>query len=612
MHDGKLADIYVIPEEDRIQELEEKVQYYMETTPESPRNTILYRPTKRPDFTSNTDRKIWERTEIERCRKGFNGLTGKNYFYINYCYMQHGARGKILPDFRVADKMWWDLMHECQTSNQYGIVCVKRRRVGASWKEAADALHDAIFNSLYHVGMNSMSEKDSIELFLKVKYIYSNLPGFLRSSSEAGNTKMSLFFASRKKDEYGNHILVGPQSRITVVPPTDSAYEGLLLHKWICDEAGKIGNLPQLWAYTEPCLLTGLQRTGTPVLFGTSGDITKDGAGLREMWDNSESYDLKKFFFAGWMGLDGCYDEYGNDYKEDAVRYIIYKRYKKRNLSPKSYYDFVQQYPLTTEEAFAIAPTKGLGDPVLLNTQISELRKNPPETKRGFFKMDSEGVVSFVPSQSGKFIIYEDPKDNQPYISGCDPADHDDVFETASDLSMYIMTQPMGLEGSKIVAEYTDRPAKLSKYYDQALMALIYYNNSQMLIENNRYRMISYFEENGYKKLLKSAPISIKQFRQRAANTPGVRMNDDMKGYLEELVHEYIDDYYYLIPSLPLLEEFPKYGSQNTDKVMAFGVTLIFLKELRRRTRTYDEQQKMQSLNKLVRGPGGHLVRQVE
>ena len=124
----------------------------------------------------------------------------------------------------------------------------RSRRVGASWKEAADVMHDMMFRKYYHVGVNSKSEKDSIHLFRKMTFIYENLPAFMKANIGSKNG-MNVEYFIWGKDEANNKIKKGNQNELTVVAPTDSAYEGLMLHKWVCDEAGKIPNLGQMWSF---------------------------------------------------------------------------------------------------------------------------------------------------------------------------------------------------------------------------------------------------------------------------------------------------------------------------------------------------------------------------
>jgi hypothetical protein len=576
--------ITYVPKDQYEPELEAEVEKFLRISPVLPQNKVLHKRVAIPTFKSPTAKAAWEREEIDRCKYGHNGMTGKMYFFFNYGFIQNLSGGKIAPDFRVADDEWFKLVQECQDSREWGIVCVKRRRVGMSWKESADVLHDTLFTPFYQVGMNSKSEKDSYLLFLKVKFMYDNLPPFLRIKASS-KTKSTLDFSFFVKDELGNKIKKGTQSKITVVAPTDSAFEGWMLGKWVCDEAGKIVNLPQMWSYTEDCLMEETIRVGFPILFGTSGDIGKDGKGLKKMWDNAEIHKLKRFFFAGWMGLGA--DKYGNDNREELIRWIVYQRHLRKGLSSKMYADFLQRYPLTIKEAFAQASTGGVGDLVKIHNQVDSLKENPVRAVQGRFALNAAGDVVYKPDDKSPGRLYEYAKTgiDRLYVAGSDPADHDDADETASDLSTYIMRKEYGMDVPRIVFEYTDRPKYLDDYYDQTILALMYYNNCKILIERNRYRMIQYFEAAGQKQLLRSAPQGIMRLTRGRSDVIGVNMTAALKEYGEALIEEYIRDYSEHIPSVKLLEEFPKYGADNTDRVMAFMITLLQLKEDRMNAR---------------------------
>jgi hypothetical protein len=244
-----------------------------------PTNTIKYDYVKVPEFREpESAREFWVE-QIRRCKEGYNGMAGKMYFFYNFCWIENIGKGRIRPQFRVIDNEWFKYIEDAQKSRKYGIVCVKRRRVGASWKEAADVLHDCLFMKNFHVGMNSKSERDSILLFRKVKFLYNALPDALRARTTS-STKMFLDFSYI---DPSNKKKLGNNSDITVVAPTDSAYEGMMLNKLIIDEAGKIVNLPQIWSYAEDCLMQETRREGLVIIFGTSGDVGKEGAGLMEM-----------------------------------------------------------------------------------------------------------------------------------------------------------------------------------------------------------------------------------------------------------------------------------------------------------------------------------------
>lgn len=588
-------DFKLINPENYILEIEDKVKAYLRSSINLP----YYKKQERsvePD--SNDPSKIsqWRIEEITKCHKGSGDVCGKMYFFFNYVFMKNIKGGLIRPEFRACDAEWFKLIEECQNGEDgWGVVCVKRRRVGASWKEAADVVHDMLFKKHFQVGMNSKSDRDSEHLFSKVLFIFDRLPSWMRVKLGRKNGMHLEYYKYNYYDSDGNRASIeevkklgaanfhkkkeGQDSSIIVVPPTDSAYEGMMLNKWVCDEAGKIDNLPQIWSFTEDCLMQETSRAGVPILFGTSGDISTNGGGLMHMWEKAEFYKLRKFFFAGWMGL--VCDENGNDHKEEAIRWVLYERAKREKISMKEYNDFIQRYPLTPDEAFSQSGG-GLGNIVNINAQRYNLRNNPPIESLGSFKYGDSGSVDFKVSKFGNVKIYEQPKEGCVYIAGCDPADHDDAGEQASDLSVHIMKLPSGVEPAKIVMEYCCRPNRLAEYYEQAAMSLQYYNGAKVLIENNRFRIIDYFKENDYGGLLARSPNPVANVFKKRINTIGVRMTEPFKIYMEGIISDYTDDYCEYIPSIDLLQEMVDYGHRNTDRVISFGLCLAYLKEIQK------------------------------
>lgn len=590
------AEFRPIPKAQYRPELEEQVAHLMAITPKRPINTIKHERVKVPVFNTVAEKIAWVKEERRRCIEGHNGMVGKMYFFYNYVKMENLSHGKISPEYREVDNQWFHFLETCQKSKDFGVICVKRRRVGMSWKAAADVVHDCIFHKNKHIGMNSKAELDSQLLLAKVKFIVDNLPEFFQIPTSAGNAKNHIDFSYYLTNPVTkSKIKKGNLSDVVVVAPTDNAYEGRMLSKWICDEAGKISNLRAMWTYTEDCLLQETRRVGMPVIFGTSGDVGKEGKDLKEMWKDREVYKLKAFFFAGWEGL--AVDEFGNDLKEECIRWIVYRRWELSHAGDEHLLNvFIQKYPLSVMDAFNYTEGAGIGYREKIQAQIQALTENPAEARKGYFRRNADGNVEFVPDPTAKGILYEHPKSGLKniYIAGIDPTDHDDTFEEASDLSMYIMKRRNGTEPPQIVFEYTDKPQKAEDYYDQAIMALTYYNDCKALIENNRYRMISEMDAKGYKKLLAYTPTGITKMFGVRATTPGCRMTPAMKEYLRQLLQEYVKYYCEFIPSIELLEEFMVFGAKNTDKAMAFGIALIYLKDDKRII--YEEKEGLPNL----------------
>lgn len=594
------GDLVIVKQADYVPELEEKVKYYMSITPDLPRNDKKPIRAKEPSTIDPVELRIWRMEELRRIKEGHFNMSGKMYFWYNYCKIWDIENERTFrPQFRVAQQEWFKAIEQAQASKEFGLICVKRRRFGASWVIAADVLHDCITTGMFKVGMTSKSEIDAIELFKKVKSLYEELPEWLQPATAAGNTQTSLFFGWREKNEKGNWITKGKKSEIIVKPPTETSWEGYAMRKWICDEAGKVKNLRSLFSMSNEIMKKGFRRVGTPVVFGTSGDIGKEGKELKEMWYNSDIHKLNKFFLGGWMGVDGLVDEYGNDMKEEAIRCIVYERKRREGLSTKEYNDFLQQYPLTVQEAFTSNETSGLGNQIKVNAQINSLIENPPYQKKGYFvpKIENNHIVDveFRPDVRGQCIIFEDrkPAMKNLYLAGNDPRDHD-VKDTRdiSLLSMFIMKKQDGLHPPKIVFEYTYGPNVPRDYYEQALLALIYYNNCKVLIERNKAGMITYFDERGFKHLLQTSPTGMTRLDMGTTYNIGVYLTKGVKEYSEELISEYIEDYCDLIPSRALLEECQQYKATNTDRVSAFAMCMIFLKHDKTVAKTHDSAMK--------------------
>lgn len=607
-------EFHRIPEAEYQPDLEDRVKYFVGVTPDLPKNTAKPKRAKMPQTTDPFEQEVWQREEIRRCREGHFGYSGKFYFWYNYCKIWDIERGTLfLPDFRVCQIEWFRQIHEVQESKEWGLICVKRRRIGASWLEAADVLHDVMFwnvGGFFKVGMTSKTEDDAKELFKKVKFIYDNLPLWMKPTTSAGNTATSLFFGWKEKDAKGNWQLKGLQSEIKVKAPTDTAWEGYGLRKFVVDEAGKAPALKQMFSYANDTMMVGNRRAGTPVIFGTAGDISKEGKDFKEMWYNADVYKLRQFFFGGWMGL--AVDEFGNDLKEDAIRWIIYERKRLESLSQKEYNDFLQKYPLTVQEAFTSNESQGLGNVVKINKQLNSLYENPVKEKKGFFKLDANKKPIFVPSGRGKCIIYEDPDPvyQNLYLGGLDPTDAEveEGRRDVSELALFIGKKRHGQDPPKIVFEYVDRPAVPRDFYDQALLACIYFNNTKLMVEKNKPGVITYFDEAGYKHLLATKPNSYERLVMNNTWNIGYYKDKKTTAYMEELVAEYIEDHSDIIPSKGLLEECINYGIINTDRVSAFMALMLLMKEDK-----WEAKQKTDKSNipnwGYVRGAGGVPVR---
>lgn len=566
-------------------------------------------------FSNDLLKKKWEFELLRRCEKGHDGIPGKMYFYFHFCSIKNISGGFIRPDFRVSDIIWYHILESCewtQYNRGQGVLCVKRRRGGFSWKQASDSLHDALFKEGFRIGMTSKDEAAAKDLMTKVYQMYERLPTFLKHPFSS-KTQETFVLARKDEDDLGQRTLSGNESEIYCKAPTDSCFEGEQIGKMVVDEVGKISNIETIWSMGVPTLMEETKRVGIPVLFGTAGEQTKVGVGQKEFWNNHEIYDLVRFFFPGWAGLMSSKD--GNDDIKGAVKWILKEREKLAKLdNAKKLLEFKQQYPLWVEEAFISKGGTGIGNMIKISQQLSTLEEKNSFKKEGRFRWgrDNEAKVVFEPNShfddSGKCVIYEEPHSSLDYESGCDPADHDFVQKGASKLSMYIGSHQKGTRPPKIVFSYTDRPERVNDYYEQSIMALLYFNSPKILIENNRFGMIKHYEDTGYLYLLKPEPIAINRLNKIQSKQLGVRKTVQSTREMERCINHYTDDFCDLIPDKELLEEFLVYGESNTDRAIAFGWLLVSLED------SYQSKSSKEDMDKAlpktrIRKINGRLVR---
>lgn len=579
-----------------------------------PRVEKKYKHIEIPDFSDDRRaRREWEMEEIRRCIEGYDGLPGKYYYYFNHCKIKHKSRGKIRPDFRTMDLEWFKFLEKIQKTPGKGIVCIKRRQVGMSWKAAADAVHDCQFNRDFDIGMNSKGIQDSHQLLNKVRAVYRNQSDFLRVTTST-DRRDAMLFAVYEKDQYGNNgkLKSGTESSIFVCAPTAVGHAGNQYLKLVLDEAGETEELEDIWANAEDCIIQDGLRVGTPIIFGTMGTSDKAGKGLMEFWKNNKMYDLDRFPFWGYNEL--IMDELGNDNIEESVRWVVYNRKKKENGSAKVFNKFIQKYPLTEEDAFLSTSTSGVGNPLVIKKQLNYLMDNPPEARTGRMKMIGE-TPHFEPNPMGKAVIYELPTPGlkDAATAALDPAEDDDVEKTkdSSDLGFTIVARPFGLLPPRILAEYCDRPAKLEDAYYQIALLLIMYG-VKIHIEMNKggWRAYDWFSRN-YPQLLTLTPTAANNIRQGIEMKQGVKMTKDRKLQMEGLLNDHLDNWclpkpeieWKGIQSKKFLEQCLVFGGKGKDDDLAVskGWNLIIQQADRKVAKKVLETQQNQTTYRLER-----------
>ena len=566
----------IIPANEFKEELEKDVKFYTTKALLEPQLVFKkkYTPNKYPkSFKDKGEELEYQLQEINRIINGYDGLCGKGYGWLNYAKLRDPERGKISPEFRAKQEQYFRKVEELQKKDNTGLVGFKRRRWGFSSIESWDVEHDCMTKPFFQVGMSSKSEADTKTLFRHVKFIHQSLPDWLRPRATAASRADFMQYGWYEKSPAGDKIPKGLQSWINCEPPTPTSHEGQAYSKLYIDEAGKILALGQMWATAEDCLRLNTRRVGLPIIMGTVGDIDKDGKGLKELYMNSEAYDLERFPVMGYNGL--IMDEFGNDLIEEAVRWIIYERDRMKDSSLANRMAFIQKYPLDERDAFNQVTGGGVGDMRIINDQIMNLLQEPPMKTVGRMRRKPEGGVDFVPDPNGKIIIYKRPDDTiNGYHIIVDPVEDDDIKKTrdSSEIATVVGAKPFGLNPTELVAEYSDRPLKLDEYYEQVIMLAQSYNGTKVTIEMNKggSRMRKYLEEHA-PKLLGLSPVAATSAKGGVEMKIGVKMTAERKSQMEGLMEDYIDNKAKFMPSIKILKQHKVFGDAHADDDLAIA-----------------------------------------
>lgn len=236
------------------------------------------------------------------------------------------------------------------------------------------------------------------------------------------------------------------------------------------------------------------------------------------------------FFFPSYMNSKGFYNEDG---VSDVVGAIIDELKFRVKLKYNSS-DPIQLTRRKAEYAFTITDAIMRRDSNIfpsdkLNDRILELDQNPKSLDDmwvGRLVQTKEGKVEFTPDADVKPILDYPHKDNKlegavhinkmpvkgpdgkvpwgRYIAGGDPYD-DDVSDTMSLGSIYVLD----LFTDELVCEYVGRPMFAEDYYETCRRICLFYN-AELLYENNKKGLFTYFSKTNCLYLLSDIPEFLK------------------------------------------------------------------------------------------------------
>lgn len=487
-------------------------------------------------------------------------ITGAHYFYLNWCKIDVGY-----PEYRDRDRRFFLFWDACEKDPDcYGMIFMKHRREGASWKAASLQLYYITAARNAHGGMLSKTGKDASDLFQKAVYMFRELPMFFQPIIEGTDAPKSVLSFSQPAQRMGKNNktvskTVGLNSKIDWRNTKENSYDSTKLKFFNSDECGKWeeANVEDNWQIVKPCLSEGRRVYGKALFTSTVNDMDTGGARFKSLWDDSDINErdgnnrtksgLYRYFTPAYDGYEGFIDEYGNSVVEtpntpvDGIDgYAIkmgskeYFENTRKSLAKDTnkLAEHKRQFPFTPDEALR-TPAKDCAfnaEKIYQQLEFLETTDGKLLTKGDFiWRKEPGGEVVFSPNRSsGKWLVAwlpdkEDqnaknvhrgtvrPGNESWIVSGCDPYDHDTTTDgRKSNAASYVFRKYTPADPSfshMFVCEYIARPPKVTMFYEDMIKQCIFYG-CQILVENNKPGIINYFKQLGYGAYLMNRPES--------------------------------------------------------------------------------------------------------
>lgn len=413
--------------------------------------------------------KYWEQ-ETDRCKNGYiapdgEGITGYNYFYLNYSpifklveteYTDRNGdlrkrRERILqfPSFWDYDYYYFCAIEEAEQQGKHMAVLKSRQR-GYSFKGASMLVRNYMLipgsknfavasEQKFLIGDGLLTKAWQIMDFLDQHTAWAK--------QRLVSTRMERVSGYKVTDEFGKQTERGYLSSIVGItlkndPERIRGTRGKLV---LWEEGGKFPNLLDAWRIEQPSVETddGV-AFGLMIAFGTGGTIGASFDGLKELfykpnannvlafpniWDDGRENTECGFFVPAYSNLESFdddgnqvyMDKDGNSYKEKAIQNLIDQRNKIKDggASQQSIDRFISERPIKPAEA-VLELGKNIFPRKLLMDQLTRIRTNKKLQSMKHIvdlEWDGNGQVNATEKPSGDITNYPLKKGDKPHGS---------------------------------------------------------------------------------------------------------------------------------------------------------------------------------------------------
>lgn len=532
-------------------------------------------------------------------------ITGMHYLFLNWWKIDVGY-----PKFRKVDQEYFYFLQSCvDNPNCLGMIELTKRRQGKTVR-AGVFMFDLISRSKNkNGGIQSKTAGDAKNNVFQKSIVspFKKLPDFFRpvydQSKGVTPTSELRFYRTTKRGRKSLEDLGKPEleSQIDWKSSDKYAYDGTKLHRYLGDEVGKTMEV-DVWErhnVVRFCSELDGQYIGKLLYTTTVEEMDSGGESFKRLWENSNQEErnpqgrtpsgLFRFFTPAYKTL--YFDEYGYANETLGKEYYLAERANLAN-DDRALSSIIRRNPFTIEEAFRIDGERSLFNAMKINNQLDRISWNDNIYTVGNFEWvgDRDGHVEFKPMSNGRFKVsylfeeHEDanrvikrgknflPTRKSEFVMGCDPYDHDSTVDNRrSNGAFYVYKKHNSVSNSydsSFIVEYIYRPSTARQFYEDVLKCCHYYS-CELLFEDNKVGIKTYFEDRGYSAFLMFLPGSMK---------PGLSGSVRTHQQIAEVTEDYIENHVDNVCFSELLKDWLEFDISKTtkfDAAMAAGYTLI-------------------------------------
>ena len=413
--------------------------------------------------------KYWEQ-ETDRCLNGYTapdgeGITGYNYFYLNYSPIMRlkeeeytdregnlrKRRQRILefPSFWDYDYYYFCAIEQAELEGKHMAV-LKCRQRGYSFKGGSMLVRNYMLipgsknfaiasEQKFLIGDGLLTKAWQIMDFLDKHTAWAK--------QRLVSTRMERTSGYKITDEFGKQTEQGYLSSITGITLKNDPerVRGTRAKLVLWEEGGKFPSLLDAWRIEQPSVETDDGKAfGLMIAFGTGGTEGASFEGLKELFYKPKSYNVLSFpniwddgrentecafFVPAYSNLESFdddgnqvyMDKDGNSYREKAIENLIDQRNKVKDggASQQSIDRFISERPIKPAEA-VLELGKNIFPRKLLMDQLTRIRTNKKLQSMKHIvdlEWDGNGQVKAAEKPSGDITNYPLKKGDKPHGS---------------------------------------------------------------------------------------------------------------------------------------------------------------------------------------------------